>query len=213
MEDNFTLTEPKLRNELPENVVEYLNDTYPPRTNKAGIKQNDGLNYITQELNLFEDSDILKCVEQYGSETFLIFSFLRIEMAKDLGWGLDVTEKKRKRVFFDIEITFDYDKNDIERWVNGLIEYGILKVVNDSDGNTYWTNMQQFYNYEYKSYTRLKNNAKQRKYYRKKHEQDESNNNDAYFPPSFEETSENESDNNTFFLSKDFWDGNELFNI
>lgn len=186
MDENFTLKKPELRKELPEDVIGYLNETYPPRVNGAGLKQKDSVNYITEEQDFLEDSAVIKCVEKYGLQPLGLLWFLRLHMSKDLGWGVDVTGKKRIMLFSNLHILYNIAENDIEEWTNELIECGILKVVNGSNGNTYWTTMQQFYNYEYKSWTRLKNNAAKRKSYQKKNNQ-ENNQNDAYFPPNFEE--------------------------
>lgn len=187
-DENITLVKPELRKELPEDVISYLNETYPPRINGAGIKQKDSVNYITEEMDFLENDVIIKCATDGECKLapLGLLWILRLYMAKDLGWGLDMTGKKRMRVFSDLHILYEIEEDDLEKWTDKLIQCGILKIVNGSDGKTYWTTLQQFYNYEFKSYTRLKNNAAKRKSYQKKNNQ-EKNQNDAYFPPNFEE--------------------------
>ena len=61
--ENETIVEiekPVLRTELPNDVIAYLRETYPPRTNGAGIKQKDTVDYITEERSFAESENVNK---------------------------------------------------------------------------------------------------------------------------------------------------------
>lgn len=174
MLEEFTLEKPVLRTELPEDVIGYLEKTYPARVNGAGLKQKDSVNYLTEEQDFLEDDAVIQCTEQYGLEPLGLLWFLRLYMAKDLGWGMDIsTEKKRKLIGSEMYINYNISSEKLTKLSNALIDCGIIKVVKGSDGGTYWTTLQQFYNYEYKTWSRLKNNFAKRKSYKKNKTQNE----------------------------------------
>lgn len=164
----FELEKPVLKKELPEDVIRYLKETYPPRINGAGIEQHDNVNYITEELSFLDDVNVNNCIMTYGVAPLGVLWFLRLRMANTLGWGIDVTGKEYQRLLNDMTLDLNMTYDDFQYLSDALIKSGIVKVVNGSDGHVYWTTMQQFYNFEYKSWTRLKNNAAARKYYESK---------------------------------------------
>lgn len=164
----FQLEKPTLKKELPEDVIRYLREKYPPRINGAGIEQHDNVNYITEELSFLNDGNVNNCIMKYGVAPLGVLWFLRLRMANTLGWGLDVTGKEYQRLCNDMTLDLNMSYEDFQYLSNTLIKSGIVKVVNGSDGCVYWTTMQQFYNFEYKSWTRIKNNAAARKYYENK---------------------------------------------
>lgn len=174
MAEEFTLQKPILRTELPDDVIGYLEKTYPARINGAGTKQNDSIDYITEERSFLQDKAVIQCAETYGAEPLCLLWFLRLYMADKLGWGMDVsTDKERKIVAFDLYINYHISSEQFVKWSKALIDCGIIKVVTGSDGKTYWTTLQQFYNYEYKRWSRLKNNFAKRKSYQKNKAQNE----------------------------------------
>lgn len=161
------IEKPVLRTELPEDVLAYLEKNYPARINGAGVKQSDRVDYITEERS-FIQSEAVKTV---GLEALGLLWFLRLKMAESLGWGIDITGKEYKKLCFELGIDLDIEPNKVQQLARNLIDSGIIKVVNGSDGRIYWTTLQQFYNYEYKNWTRIKNNISARKYYQNKMEQ------------------------------------------
>lgn len=169
--ENETIVEiekPVLRTELPNDVIAYLRETYPPRTNGAGIKQKDTVDYITEERSFAESENINNCIMKYGLEPLGLLWFLRLQMAESLGWGIDVTGRKYNKLCGTL---FCDNYISQERFVylsNILIETGIIKGVDGSDGHTYWTTLQQFYNYEYKNWSKMKNSIASRKYQQSK---------------------------------------------
>lgn len=165
---NFNMKKPTLRNELPDDVIEYLKETYPPRINGAGIAQSDGIDYITEERSFALSEDVNECIIKYGLEPLGILWFLRLKMANSLGWGIDVTGRKYDKLCMDTTFELYINDDKFANLCNALIDVGIVKVVHDSEGHTYWTTLQQFYNYEYKNWTKLKNNAAAHKYYESK---------------------------------------------
>lgn len=175
MPEEFTLPRPMLRKELPEDVIGYLEKTYPARINGAGIKQKDSVNYITEEISFLSDDAVIRCTEKYGMQPLGFLWFLRLYMAEELGWGVDVsTVKEKKMLAFRMNLDYQVSAEDFQEWSSALIDCGVIRVVNGSNGRTYWTTMQQFYNYEYKSWTRMKNNyAKQKSYWKNKAQKEE----------------------------------------
>ena len=148
----FQLEKPTLKKELPEDVIQYLREKYPPRINGAGIEQHDDVNYITEELSFMDDVNINNCIMKYGVAPLGVLWFLRLRMANTLGWGLDVTGKEYQRLLNDMTLDLNMTYEDFQYLSNALIECGIVKVVYGSDQHIYWTTMQQFYNFEYKSF-------------------------------------------------------------
>lgn len=171
--ETIEIEKPILKEELPKDVLAYLEKTYPARVNGAGIKQSDRVDYITEEKSFMKDEN----VKTVGLEALGLLWFLRLKMSEMLGWGIDVTDKEYKKLCYDLAIDLDIHPNKIQELCNCLINKGIIKVVNGSDGRIYWTTMQQFYNYEYKNWTRIKNNIASRKRYKNK--QDNSDNETA----------------------------------
>lgn len=172
-EETFELPKPEVRKELPNDVLGYLERTYPARVNGAGIKQSDKVDYITEERTFMKDENI----KTVGLDALGLLWFLRLKMSEALGWGIDVTEKEYKKMVFELAIDLDLQPNQIHEICNRLIDKGIIKVVKGSDGKVYWTTMQQFYNYEYKNWTRIKNNYASRKRNKAKQENIQSQNN------------------------------------
>ena len=171
--ETIEIEKPILKEELQKDVLAYLEKTYPARVNGAGIKQSDRVDYITEEKSFMKDEN----VKTVGLEALGLLWFLRLKMSEMLGWGIDVTDKEYKKLCYDLAIDLDIHPNKIQELCNCLINKGIIKVVNGSDGRIYWTTMQQFYNYEYKNWTRIKNNIASRKRYKNK--QDNSDNETA----------------------------------
>lgn len=181
-ENTFDMEKPILRKELPTDVITYLKEKYPPRINGAGIEQADNVNYITEELSFFTDERVTECCFRYGMAPLGLLWFLRLQMSKTLGWGIDVTGKEYQRLCNNMTLDLSMTQAAFESLCQQLIECGVIKVVHGSDNHTYWTTLQQFYNYEYKSWSRLKNNAAARRSYQNKIAQQkgtESNTNDS----------------------------------
>ena len=193
MSEEFTLEKPVLRTELPDDVIGYLEKTYPVRVNGAGLKQKDSVDYITEERSFLTNSAVIQCTPKYGTEPLGFLWFIRLYMAEELGWGIDVsTEKEMKMIAYRMYLDYNITAEKFQSLCKILIDCGIIKVVNGSDGKTYWTTLQQFYNYEYKTWSRLKNNYAKRKSYNKNKAQKESS-----VPNVEEETIVDE--NNPFF--------------
>lgn len=170
--EKFTLEKPTLREVLPDDVVKYLMETYPPRKNGAGTIQKDGVDYITEEKDFFNRPEIKQCVKNHGLEPIGLLFVLRSKMATDAGWGIEVGDDDERAVLmYSICLLINRKQDYIEQLCKILIDCGIIKVVDGSDGKTYWTTLQQLYNYEYKEWSRAKNNFAQRKSYKKKKEQ------------------------------------------
>ena len=166
--NTFDMEKPILRKELPDDVISYLREKYPPRINGAGIEQSDNVNYITEELSFFTDENVMECVIKYGMAPLGILWFLRLQMSNTLGWGIDVTDKEYQRLCNNMTLDLYMSQATFEKLCNALIECGVIKVVYGSNNRIYWTTLQQFYNYEYKSWSRLKNNAAARRSYQNK---------------------------------------------
>lgn len=112
--------------------------------------------------------DVNECIIKYSLEPLGLLWFLRLKMANSLGWGIDVTGRKYEKLCMDTAFELYIKDDKFENLCNALIDVGILKVIHGSDGHIYWTTLQQFYHYEYKNWTKLKNNAAARKYYESK---------------------------------------------
>lgn len=90
--ETIEIEKPILKDKLPEDVLAYLEKTYPARVNGAGIKQSDKVDYITEEKDFMKDEN----VKTVGLEALGLLWFIRLKMSKKLGWGIDVTEKNKK---------------------------------------------------------------------------------------------------------------------
>ena len=134
-EETFELPKPEVRKELPNDVLGYLERTYPARVNGAGIKQSDKVDYIIEERTFMKDENI----KTVGLDALGLLWFLRLKMSEALGWGIDVTEKEYKKMVFELAIDLDLQPNQIHEICNRLIDKGIIKVVKGSDGKVYWT--------------------------------------------------------------------------
>lgn len=167
-EISVEMEKPVLRTELPKDVIAYLKENYPSRVNGAGIKQTDTVDYITEERSFAESEDVNECIIKYGLEPLGLLWLLRLQMAESLGWGIDVTGRKYDKLCNILFCDNFISRNSFEYLSNALIETGIIKVVNGSDGHIYWTTLQQFYNYEYKNWSKMKNSIAARKYYQSK---------------------------------------------
>lgn len=99
-EETFELPKPEVRKELPNDVLGYLERTYPARVNGAGIKQSDKVDYITEERTFMKDENI----KTVGLDALGLLWFLRLKMSEALGWGIDVTEKEYKKMVFELAI-------------------------------------------------------------------------------------------------------------
>lgn len=161
------INKPTLRTALPDDVITYLNTFYPSRTNGAGVAMKDNVDYITEERKFMTDEEVIACVEHAGLEPLGLLWFLRLKMADSLGWGLDVTDKEYLKLCNNLAVDLSITKNRVVKLSNALIESGVVKVVQGSDGRTYWTTLQQFYNYEYKNWSRIQNNLAAQKRYNK----------------------------------------------
>ena len=151
MDDNKSnIKKPQLREKLPDNPVAYLRATYPARINGAGIKMSDNIDYITEERSFISRTEVKACISDKGLEALGLLWFLRLMMADNLGWGIDVTDKEYAKLCNILAIEIGITKNKVEKMIQKLIDSKILLVV-DEDSHTYWTTLQQYYNYEYKS--------------------------------------------------------------
>lgn len=171
MDDNKSnIKKPELREKLPDNPVAYLRATYPARINGAGIKMNDNIDYITEERSFMNRTEVKDCISNKGLDSLGLLWFLRLMMADSLGWGIDVTDKEYAKLCNILAIDLGVTKNKVEKMIGKLIDSKLLLVVNE-DGRTYWTTLQQYYNYEYKSWYKVKNNIAAKKYYESKKNQ------------------------------------------
>jgi len=169
-----SIPKPQLREKLPVNPVKYLRETYPTRINGAGIKMSDNIDYITEERTFMNRTEVKDCISNKGLDSLGLLWFLRLMMADNLGWGIDVTDKEYAKICNILAIDLGVTKNKIEKMVEKLINSKILIVINE-DGRTYWTTLQQYYNYEYKSWYKVRNNIASKKYYESKKAQTEDN--------------------------------------
>ena len=80
-EETFELPKPQVRKELPNDVLGYLERTYPARVNGAGIKQSDKVDYITEERTFMKDELVI--YDEYG-EKFTLDQFINEEVGSSL---------------------------------------------------------------------------------------------------------------------------------
>lgn len=84
-------------------------------------------------------------------------------MAKTGGFGICISNKDLKKAMAAIEIDYDLEREIMEKYYSQLLESHLLIIVCDSQKNQYVTTLQQIFNWEYKMWTRWKNNEYQRK--------------------------------------------------
>lgn len=161
------IIKPKLRTELPKNPVAYLKETYPTRINGAGLEMSDSIDYITEERAFMQNTAVICCIADKGLEALGLLWFLRLIMADSLGWGLEITDKSYSKLCNNLAVDLGITKNKVEKLIQKLIDNNLLLVIHE-DNHTYWTTLQQYYNYEYKSWYRIKNNIAAKKYYESK---------------------------------------------
>lgn len=154
---------PVLREKLPNNPVAFLKEVYPPRVNGAGITMGDNIDYITEERAFLENENIKECIANKGLEALGLLWYLRLMMANSLGWGIEVTDKNYTKLRDNLATDLNVTKNKVEKMIQKLIDSKIMLVIQE-DNRTYWTTLQQFYNYEYKCWYKIRNNIAAKKY-------------------------------------------------
>lgn len=152
------------------NFVDFLLDTYSPKKNSAGEYFSMALDYLTNETSYMGSDTEKEFVEEYGLAPIGFLEMLRIQMAKTSGFGICINNKDLKKAMSNLMIDYDLDMGDMQKYYDQLLEYGLLVLISDSAGNQYATSVQQVFNWEYKMWTRFKNNE-----YQKNHRNDKKN--------------------------------------
>ena len=144
------------------NFVDFLLDTYSPKKNSAGEYFSMALDYLTNETSYMGSDTEKEFVEEYGLAPIGFLEMLRIQMAKTSGFGICINNKDLKKAMSNLMIDYDLDLGDMQKYYDQLLEYGLLVIISDSAGNQYATSIQQVFNWEYKMWTRFKNNEYQK---------------------------------------------------
>ena len=142
--------------------VDFLLDTYSPKKNSAGEYFSMALDYLTNETSYMGSDTEKEFVEEYGVAPIGFLEMLRIQMAKTSGFGICINNKDLKKAMSNLMIDYDLDLGDMQKYYDQLLEYGLLVIISDSAGNQYATSIQQVFNWEYKMWTRFKNNEYQK---------------------------------------------------
>lgn len=153
------------------NFVDFLLDTYSPKKNSAGEYFSMALDYLTNETSYMGSDTEKEFIEEYGVAPIGFLEMLRIQMAKTSGFGICINNKDLKKAMSNLMIDYNLDLVDMQKYYDQLLEYGLLIIISDSAGNQYATSIQQVFNWEYKMWTRFKNNE-----YQNNHRNDKKNN-------------------------------------
>lgn len=144
------------------NFVDFLLETYSPKKNSAGEYFSMALDYLTNETNYMASDTEKEFVEEYGLSPIGFLEILRIQMAKTSGFGICINNKDLKKAMSNMVIDYDLDLAEMQKYYDQLLEFGLLIIISDHAGNKYVTSIQQVFNWEYKMWTRWKNNEYQK---------------------------------------------------
>lgn len=163
--------------ELQDNFVDYLYSTYKPKKNDAGEYFATSLEYLTNEMSYMTTATEKEFIEKYGFAPIGFLEILRIQMARTNGYGICITNKSLKKAILSISIDYNIDPEELQRYYEQLVEYHLIVIIQDSNGNEYATTLQQIFNWEYKMWSRNQNNEYQKKKRKKDAEENQKQNN------------------------------------
>ncbi len=138
--------EKRAEDELIENFVGYLFDTYEPRKNSAGEYYSTSLDYLTNESSYMNSKAERKFVEDHGLSPIAFLELLRVEMAKTSGFGICITDKELQNSIYRISLVYELKLAELQQYYEQLVDAHLILVINDHDGNQYATTLQQIFN-------------------------------------------------------------------
>lgn len=159
----LTMEKPILRKEIPKNYLDYIKETYQPKRTESGEAYDSRLTYITFEQSFMKSAEELQLIEKYGFAPIGFLVALRIQMSNGIGYGIPIKDRSLKKALCNIAIDTNIPPKTLDGYYQMLLEYGLLVIIEDSEGNQVLTNKNQLYNWENKEYTRWYNAEAQRK--------------------------------------------------
>ena len=156
------MKKPILQRILPKNYLQFLKDTYPPAKTAAGEAYDSQLTYITFERSFLKSPVEWELIEEHGFAPLGFLLALRIEMSKTLGYGIALYDNSLAKCLAAIQIDSSIPMETLKLYYNVLLEYGLLFVIEDSEGKQVVANPNQVYNWELKEYTRWYNSERKR---------------------------------------------------
>ncbi len=159
------MDKPFLRNlaTMPEHYLDYIKATYKPVKTTSGENYDSPLTYITLEQSFLSSESEKELIEEKGFAPIGFLIALRIEMSRGIGYGIPLYNRALKKALNNIHIDTDIPMETLQDYYDTLIEYNLLIIIDDKQGNQVLTNYNQLYNWEYKEYTRWYNTEAKRK--------------------------------------------------
>ena len=155
---------PQKRITLNNNTINEIHSAFPPQESVTGKSYKATLDYITTEIDFFEEKATKDLVKNYGLAPIGFYELLRIEMAKSNGYGICITNDDFNIFTYTLKIKLNIDEETVNNYVNLLTEYKLLHKIKDEDTDEeYYTTLQSIWNYEYRLYYRYTNREKQKK--------------------------------------------------
>lgn len=157
------MEKPILRKEIPKNYLNYIKETYQPKRTESGEAYDSRLTYITFEQSFMKSKEELELIEKFGFAPIGFLVALRIQMSNGIGYGIPIKDRSLKKALCNIAIDTNIPPKTLDGYYQMLLEYGLLVIIEDSEGNQVLTNRNQLYNWENKEYKRWYDAEAQRK--------------------------------------------------
>lgn len=168
---------PQKRLTINNNTIKEIHSMYPPAKSITGETYKATLEYITTEIDFFEEQGTKELVKSHGLAPVGFYDLLRIEIANSNGYGICITNDDFKIFIFKIKIKLNIDEETVNNYVKLLTEYKLLYIIKDEETNLeYYTTLQSIWNYEYRLYYRYTNREKQKKSRQRKKKADTTKN-------------------------------------
>lgn len=163
MKGDFLIEKPILRTVIPEHYLDYIKETYKPKKTEAGEDYDSKLTFITFEQSFLKSKEEMELIAEHGFAPIGFLVALRIQMSCGIGYGIPMYDRSLKKALMNISIDTEVPLETLQRYYDILLDYGLLVIIGDSEGNQVLTNRNQLYNWENKEYTRWYNAEAQRK--------------------------------------------------
>lgn len=160
----MTNNTPQKRLTINNNTIKEIHSMYPPAKSITGEAYKATLEYITTEIDFFEEESTKELVKKHGLAPIGFYELLRIEIANSNGYGVCISNDDFKVFIFKIGLKLNIDEETVNNYLKLLTEYKLLYKIKDEDTNMeYYTTLQSVWNYEYRLYYRYSNREKQKK--------------------------------------------------
>ena len=160
----MTNNTPQKRLTINNNTIKEIHSAYPPQESVTGKTYKATLEYITTEIDFFEEHGTKELIKSHGLAPIGFYELLRIEIANSNGYGVCISNDDFKVFIFKIGLKLNIDEETVNNYLKLLTEYKLLYKIKDEDTNMeYYTTLQSVWNYEYRLYYRYSNREKQKK--------------------------------------------------